>query len=192
MKTKSLIIAALVTMSAIVTAVGKDEPRAGLVVVPVKGSEVFKVIYRGENTGRVKLNVYNAESQIIFSEVLTGVDGFIRPLNFSGLQSGEYTVELIDATGKRVEKVSYQPYKSNKYVHVSKLVKEEGKYLISVANAGNEKINVKIYDAANNLIHNETREVSGEFAQLYAVKNANAVTFEISDSNGNLKTSRFN
>jgi hypothetical protein len=192
MKTKSLFLAALVTLSAIGAAVGKDEPRnAGLVVVPVKGSEVFKVIYKGENAGRVKLNIYNAQSEVIFSETLSNIEGFIRPLNFAGLQSGEYTVELVDATGKKVEKVNYQPFKSKKFVHVSKLVKEDGKFLLAVTNAGTEKINVRIYDAANNLLHSETREVAGEFAQLYTVKNFSGVIFEVSDKDGNVKTSRF-
>ena len=193
MKTKSLFFAAFIMVSAIATAaVGKDEPRiAGLAVVPVKGSEVFKVIYRSENIGRIKLNIYNADSQVIFSETVSGVDGFIRPLNFSGLASGEYTVELVDATGKKAEKLMYQPYKSNKNIHVSKISKEEGKYLVAVANAGTEKINIRIYDALNNLVHSESKEITGGFAQLYSVKNIAGVTFEISDNAGNTKISRF-
>ena len=75
MKTKSLFIAALVVVSASVAAFGKEEPTSnkGLAVVPVKGSEVFKVIYKGETTGRVKLNVYNTESILVYSEVVTVV-----------------------------------------------------------------------------------------------------------------------
>ena len=105
MKTKSLYIAALMVIAASVTAVGKDEPRSqGLAVVPVKGSEVFKVIYRGESSSKVKLNVYNSSSEIVFSETMNGVDGFIRPLNFTGLQFGEYTVEVTDAQERRLKR----------------------------------------------------------------------------------------
>ena len=58
MKTKSLYVAALMTLAAAFTAVGKDEPAAlGLAVVPVKGSEVFRVIYKSENPSKVKLSV---------------------------------------------------------------------------------------------------------------------------------------
>src|SRR6188768_3753575 len=116
MKTKSLFIAALVVVSASVAAFGKEEPTSnkGMAVVPVKGSEVFKVIYKGEAAGRVKLNVYNTESKLVFSETISGTDGFIRPLNFSGLTAGEYTIELVDALGKKSEKVSYnKPVKKN-------------------------------------------------------------------------------
>jgi hypothetical protein len=109
MKTKSLFFAALAVFSSAVAFAGKDEPRkTGLAVVSVK-SEIFKVIFKSEVTGKIKLNVLNENGMIVFSDTVFGVDGFIRPLNFSGMRSGNYTIELIDASGKKVEKVSYQP-----------------------------------------------------------------------------------
>jgi len=193
MKTKSIYIAALIVMAAAVTAVGKDEPRStGLAVVPVKGSEVFKVIYKGESSSKVKLNVYNSSSQIVFSETMNSVDGFIRPLNFTGLAFGEYTIELTDASGKKVEKVDYQPSKSESNVHVLRLANEEGKYLLSVSKSNSEIITVKIFDEADNLVHSSSKEVSGDFAQLYTLKDvAGTVTFEVSDNSGNIKTVSF-
>jgi hypothetical protein len=192
MNTKSLYIAALIVMAGAVTAVGKDEPRnAGLAVVPVKGSEVFKVIYKGESSARVKLNVYNSSSQVIFSETVNSNGGFIRPLNFSGLTFGEYTIELTDASGKKSEKVSYQPAKPESQVHISKLT-EAGKYLLSVAHNENEIVTVRIFDEANNLLFSDTRSDAGDFAKLYSLKNVvGTVTFEVSDNSGRIKTATF-
>ena len=192
MKTKSLYVAALMTLAAAFTAVGKDEPAAlGLAVVPVKGSEVFRVIYKGENPGKVKLSVYNAASEVVFTESMANVGGFIRPLNFSGLAFGEYTIELTDASGKKTEKVSYKPAKTAvTNVHVAKL-KDGNKFLLSVANGTKESITVKIFDEANNLVHVSTKEVTGDFAQLFSVKEVEGVTFEISNNAGALKTVRF-
>ena len=191
MKTKSLLIAALVVVSASVAAFGKEEPanNKGLAVVPVKGAEVFKVIYKGETAGKVKLNVYNTQSELVFTETITGTDGFIRPLNFTGLTPGEYTIELIDASGKKTEKVSYnKPEKKN--VHISKLA-GEGKFLVAVAGSGSEVVNVNIYDSANNLVHSESKTVNGDFAQLYTVKNVKgSLTFEVSSAS-NAKVARF-
>ena len=193
MKTKSLFIAALVTVGAAMSAFGKEEPtNKGLAVVAVKGSEVFKVIYKGDGASRVKLNVYNASSEVVFSESFAAVEGFIRPLNFKGLQSGEYTIELVDATGKKIEKLTYQPAKSGKNIHISKLGNDDGKYMIAMASTGSEDITVKIFDAQNNLIHTEVKTVDGGFAQLYTVKNiTGAVTFEVSDASGNRKVATF-
>jgi hypothetical protein len=190
MKTKSLFIAAFVMISAVVSAVGKDEPtsKAGLVVVPVKGSEVFKIIYKGETAGRVKLNLYNASNQVVFSEIMTNVEGFIRPLNFKGLAFGEYTLELIDATGKRTEKIAYTA--SRAVIRVARLG-NEGKFLLAIANSSATKLNVKIFNAQNDLIHTETRELKGDYAQVYKVTNTEEVTFEVSDNAGNTQVVRY-
>lgn len=193
MKTKSLFLAALVTLSVVVSAVGKDEPRTtGLAVVPVKGSQVYKVIYRTESQSRIKLNIYGPQSQLIFTESFAGIEGFIRPVNFSGLAAGEYTIELVDATGKKVERVNYQPYKAaRKNIHIASIAKEDKKYLVSIADAGEETITVSIYDSLNNVIHTESRNVKGSFAQVYVVKTPGSVTIEVTDEAGNTKVSRF-
>src|SRR6187551_3535402 len=108
MKTKSLLIAALVVISATVSAFAKEEPtKAGLAIVPVKGSQTFKVIYKSENAGTTKVNIYNTESKVIFSKVVSNEGGFILPLNFDGLTAGEYTIELTDVTGTKTEKVNF-------------------------------------------------------------------------------------
>jgi hypothetical protein len=196
MKFKSLFVAAFVVISSVALAAGKDEPRkTGLAIVPVKGTEVFKVIYKGENTGKVKLNIYNAEGQVILSESMGVLDGFICPVNFKGLASGEYTIELVDAAGKKVEKVSFQnaqPKRNVKHVHVSRISNEAGKFILAVTSTGAEKINVNIYDSNNNLVHTELKEISGDFAQVYKLENATGnYTFEISDNSGNIKTVKF-
>jgi len=193
MKTKAMYIAAFMVIAASVTAVAKGEPsNAGMVVVPVKGSEVFKVIYRGESTSRVRLNVYNSSSDIVFTETFNHLDGFIRPLNFSGLKFGEYTIEVTDAQGTRVEKISHQPVASERTIHVSKLLNDEGSFLLSVAKNGGEAITVKIFDKASNLLYTGSKSESGDFAQVYTLKDVTgAVTFEVSDKNGYVKTIQF-
>lgn len=191
MKTKSLYFAALFVIGAAVTAVAKDEPTTGMAVLSSKGSQVVKVIYKGENAGKVKINIYDASSHIVYSESRSTDAGFILPLNFSGLQFGEYTIELIDANGTKTEKINYQPAAAKNNVHISKL-NENGKFLLSVSKIKNEDITVKIFDAANNLVHTSSKQVSGEFAQLFSIKNfSGACTFEITNGAGETTVVRF-
>jgi hypothetical protein len=195
MKTKSLLFAVLVWIGGVASAIGKDEPRmTGMTIVPVKGSEVFKVIYRGESVGKVKLNIYNSKTKLILTETFNGVDGFICPLNFAGLDTGEYTIELVDAAGKKVEKITYTTKRSIQHVHINKIDNETGKYLLSVVYtpfSANE-INIKIYDSKDNLVHTEVKEIKGDFAQVYKLKDKfGSYTFEVSDRTGKIKTIRF-
>lgn len=192
MKTKSLLFVALVMVTSVAFA-GKDEPRrTGMAIVPVKNSETFKVIYKSEATGKVKLNIYNASGKVILTESFSGTNGFIVPVNFSGLSVGEYTIEIIDSTGKKSEKISLGK-RSASIVHVSKIGAEAGKFLLSVANTTpGEQINVRIFDANNNLIHSETKSVKTDYAQVYKLAAvSSAYTFEVTDNTGKTKTVRF-
>jgi len=191
MKTRSLYFAALLVVSVAVTAVAKNEPTsASMAVVSVKGSEVVKVIYKSETAGKVKINVYDAANKLVFAGTRNNVEGFILPLNFSGLEYGQYTVELTDAAGTKTEKVSYQSA-STSNIHVSKLG-QDGKFLLSVTKTSNEDINVKIFDAYNNLVHDSTKQTEGDFAQLFSIKNfAGACTFEVTTGAGETTVVRF-
>jgi len=187
MNIKSLFIAAIVMFSTTAVTFGKEESgKAGLAVVPVKGTETFKVIYKGETAGKVKLSVLNNAGVVLFTETINSQKGFIRPINFNGLPFGEYVLEIVDAAGRKVEKVNYIPQVSSiKNVHFSKLKDNDGKYLLSVVNEGSETINVKIYNDSDDLVHEETKQINGNFAQLYSIKNLNSgFTFQVTDTTG--------
>jgi hypothetical protein len=186
MKTKSTFITALLIFGAVMSSVASD----GLAVIPVKGTDTYKVVYKGE--AKVKLNIYNNDAQLIHSENVNQ-NGFILPLNLSKLAAGKYTVELVGANGKMVETINHKIVTpAINYIHISKLIKEDGKFLVSVTNEQKvlKEINVKIY-GRDGLLYNETKSASGDFAQVYAVKVPGELTFEISDANGNVKTVRF-
>lgn len=181
MKTRSIVLAALLLVSASGAFANADPSNTALAVVASKGSEVVKVIYKGSN-GRVKLNIYNAASQLVFSETRNVQQGFILPLNFAGLSAGTYTVELVDATGVKSEKVNYQPAKAAAAVHVAKLA-QEGKFLLSVGNSDN--VTIRIFDENNNVIHTSAKQADGGFAQIFNIQNAGGgYTFEVTNASG--------
>lgn len=104
---KSLFLAMLVIVSATSLFAGKEPVTTGLVVVPVKSNDLIKVIYKSNTISKVKLSVYNSAGAIVYSDVISGTDGFMCPLNFAGMSSGNYTVELTDSTGKKTQKFYY-------------------------------------------------------------------------------------
>jgi hypothetical protein len=188
MKTRTLFFALLLAVSTSAFA-GNDEP--GLTVVSFKGSEVFKVIYKGTNTGRLKLNILNDRGDVIHSESISGLKGFICPVNFKGLESGDYTIEVIDKNERYRESITYKPAHELKSIHVSKIQSEDGKYLLAVANA-NEPIHVRIFDEDQRLLYNESKTLKGDFAQVYKLPGGySRYTFEVSDDAGNRKYFNF-
>jgi hypothetical protein len=193
MKTKTILIAALFIFGAVVSTIANDPgDEHGLAVIPVEGSEVYKVIYDGVKEGRVKLNIYNEKSSLIFSQTMVA-KGFIQPLNFKGLKAGKYTVEVVNGEAKKSERIDFAPENSpSSYIHVTKIANEEGKYLVSIVRKkdADERITLKIFQK-DALIHNETNDLSADFARIYDVKASGPLTFEIQDKNGNVTTTYF-
>lgn len=187
-----MILAALLLMTTVAT-FGSDEPKkAGVAVVPMNGAELVKVIYKSETAGKVQVKVYNAQNGVVYTGSFADTKGFILPLNLKQVGYGEYTFEVTDASGKRAEKLVYEPAKSINNIRIAKLDAGAGKFLVAVTSPKKETITVRIFDNFNNLLHNEVKSVNGDFAQVYTVKNLNgACTFEVSDDAGFVKTVRF-
>ena len=186
MKTRTLFFALLLAITTTALAYGSEGP--GMTVVNVKGSEIYKVIYRGSVGGKARLNIVDAHGNKIHSESFAGLNGFILPVNFKGLQAGNYTIEIVDNTGRYEELVSFNPLSDTKSIHVTKLVRESGKYLLAIADAKNETISVRIFDQDQRLVYDETKKLSGDFAQVYRMENPfGHYTFEISDGAGKRK-----
>jgi flagellar hook assembly protein FlgD len=183
MKTKSILFA-LVMTTVSVAALAADPVGPRVVVINQKESGIFKVIYEGVKAGKVTLKIYNQNGSVLFSETLKNVDGFIRPVNFKAMDAGEYTIEVTDASGKQVQKIDYTIENKISSVHVAKIGGED-KYLLAVANENSEEINVRIFDGDNNLVHNESMVVNGNFGLVYNLKNVSGIpTFQITNEAG--------
>lgn len=186
MKTKNVVLSVLVTMFVSALAMA-NEPGNPKVVVVSQKSGVFKVIYKGRNVGKVSMKIFNAQGQEVFAEIIKGMNGFMRPVNFEGMEPGEYTIEIADQNGKQIQKISYRNETSVKSVHVTKIA-DEDKYLLAIANKGSEQINIRIYDGASNLVHDENMTITGNFGLVYNLKQvAGTPTFEVTDKTGNIK-----
>ena len=179
-----------VLMCTLMFARGIDEPKpikgSSVAVTNAAGSTLYKVYYKSEKVGRVKVSIIDEKGNILFNETINKVDGFLRPYNFDGLPEGEYTVKVEDENGKTVEKVSYKAGRVEKLIHVQKL-HGENKYMLSIASPKAEDVFIYIFDDQNNLIYNEIQSINGAFAQVYNLQDMKSFTIEVSDKFGVLK-----
>jgi hypothetical protein len=179
---KLTLITVLLTISAQIFA---NTP-ATMAVVSNEASGIYKVVYQGSETGKVKMSIVNSRQQVVYTEVITQVSAFIRPYNFNGMEAGEYTIVLEDKFGKQVEQISYRKNTVESTIHVAKLTSEEGKYILSAQTNGTDNILINIYDANQNIVYSKQEKVTGKFALVYNLKNVatNSIRFEIVSSNG--------
>lgn len=183
-----MIIMALVLISSVAFA---DEPGTPkLVVLSQKEAGLYKVIYENSKTTRVKMTILNSDGEELYNESIRINDGFILPVNFKGLNPGEYSIEVTDGGAKQIQKVSYLQNDRAQRIHVAKLTNAANKYLLSVASEG--VINVRILDGAANIIHNESITVPGSLGLVYNLKGVEGnPTFEVTDATGTVKTIRY-
>jgi len=190
MKTKSVVFALMLAFVS-VSAIAANPVGPKVVIINQKESGIFKVIYEGAQIGKVSLKIFNKSGKVVSAETINGTDGFILPVNFSGMESGEYTIEVSDASGKQINKLEYKMDTRVNTIHVAK-IGNESKYLLAVANQGSEEINVRIFDGANNLVHNENLVVDGSLGLVYNLKNITGVpTFEVTNQAGATKVVKY-
>jgi hypothetical protein len=189
MKTKTTVMTvAAIVLTAFTLAAN---PVSKIAVINLQKSSTYKVIYEGATAGKVTLKLYDNSSKEIFSETINGLSKFMRPLNFEGMETGVYTIEITDENGAQIQKVNYDADSNStkttessiKALHVSKL--EEGKYLMSVANSGSETINIRIFDNNNNLVHDEFRSINNGLGIVYNLKEVKgSPVFMVTDNTG--------
>lgn len=194
MKTRNAVLTLAAVVMASVFAIAAD-PTPKMAVIKPNYSSIYKVIYQGEKAGEVTLQIKDSEGHVLLTQVIRGLEKFVRPLNFGSLDPGVYTVSVTDEAGTKSQQISYGlDSNSGKEeltsVFVSQL-KDKGKYLFAVSTKTPEKVNVLIYDGNDNLVHTESREVSGNTAWVYKLKDVEGKpTFQVVDAKGFVKSIR--
>ncbi len=194
MKTKSILLTALfVAAGAVTTLAFEKEARREIAdlstmkVIPAKEEGVFKVFYRGGKSGKVRLEILSASGKLVHSESFKNTSGFVRPYNLSNLSEGEYTIVLTDEFGKQIEKVNLaKPASAAIIASVIELAEESDKFVVVVPKQGEETINIKIFNANNELLISNDIKASGDYSGLYNLKKvaSSSYTFEISSKSG--------
>jgi hypothetical protein len=185
MKQTISILLLLVTISSVSFASRAENPTLGTAVLQ-NGSTV-KLLYRGHQFSDVKIQILNERNEIILTERLRNVDGFLRPYNFSELPGGEYSFVVTDASGSQTEKIAY--HEKTRAERIAKLMPVAGndkKLLLSVPNKQNDVLTITIIDEADNVVYSEQEPISDDFAKVYNLESfSGKMRFRIVDSNGN-------
>lgn len=162
------------------------DPKSPVGMSVVKRGNVVKLFYRGEQSGKVKITIYNEKGFKVFTETMRNKEHFMRPYNFASLPEGNYTIELSDTNGRRFHNVKHSVSYGKRVATLHRLEHERSKYMLSVPNIGADALTVKIFDEHNTLVYEVTEVIEGNFAKLYNLEKLEGKpVFEIIDQNGN-------
>ncbi|SRR5258706_10115152 len=179
MRKMNVILFALAAMGCVVVFGGPNYGSESKVAV-LKNGDVFKVIYQGPAESIVKVTIFDADEQVIFTEKIIS-DKFMRPYNFSQLPKGEYKICIDDPSGKHVENLSYtDTEKAEEQVadldnkewnaHITKLKGAENKYMVVIPHDADDEVAINIYDQNQQLVFSEQQKIEKDFAKVYVLK----------------------
>jgi hypothetical protein len=161
------------------------EPKSPVGISVLKQGAVVKLFYRGEQSGKVKVTIFNERGDVIYREILANTDQFMRPYNFSSLPQGEYTIELKDEQGRRVLQVNHKFSQEKRTAHLTRLNDHENKFMLAVPNEGPDDLQIRIMDENNAVLYQETEHIEGDFAKVYQFRHVTGPhVFEVSDKMG--------
>ena len=190
MKTKSIVLSVMMVLVSVFT-FASDPSNSQLVVLNTNTAGVFKVIYHQPGENSIAFKVYNQQGEIVFADYIRSSNGFIRPLNFLGMESGAYKVELKSGNQVTEQMITYSTASTEenvidgivKSIHVSKLA-GENKYLLAISNQGTNRVNVRILNGNKEMVYNRNMNINGDLGVVYSLKQlVGTPTFEVSDKN---------
>lgn len=183
MKKLFVMFGVLMIISRVAFAGEVNVPKATATKVDLKDG-IVKIFYRSENSDRVKVTIYDADSNVIFSEQIKQESSFVRPYNLKNLPYGEYTVVLEDRNGRTEEKISYN--KKSTEVFASIINKKDSRgAMVALFSKDATEVTYRILDDQKNVLYSEVHNVKGQDTKVFNLeKILGAVTIEVSDSNG--------
>jgi uncharacterized protein YfaP (DUF2135 family) len=191
MKKSIAILTMLFMISSFTFATTPDDPNSSIAVL--KTGATIKLLYKSDEQADVKVSIFNADHQIVFSEKIKNTGSFARPYNFSLLPEGDYSIQLTNGYDTKIEHVSYSGTAvKNKRVtlpaHVMHVPGTE-KFLLAIPNRGKDRLNITIYNNKNVVLYSGNEEVSGDFAKIYNLKGSTGmITFVVTDSDGTVNS----
>lgn len=182
----------VLALTALATCAFADAPA----VKVITEGNVFTLYYQASATGTVKVSILNRNNDVVFSELINESGSFTRPYNFSQLPKGVYKIIVLDKTGKHEQVVKYGVDIRKTYIKVAEVNKAESRFVLSLGTATEETVNVRIYDNAKGLVHEQEIEVNGNYGLIYNLSKVRSseksiVMFEVSTSAGQVETAMF-
>ena len=101
---------------------------ATFTVMETSNGNVFNVRYSSGQKGKVEVSILSGTNELLYKEKINSDGAFVRPYNFKGLPSGNYSIIIKDEVGEHNETITYSADKLISYSYVAAVPNQENKY----------------------------------------------------------------
>ncbi len=181
------ILGALLIISSLVLAGGKENPSPSSLIVMY--GDVVKVFYNSDKASKVKVTIYGKNGKEVFSETFNSRSGFVRPYNLSSLPKGEFKVVLEDGRGTTEKMVSNLREDAKVSGSIINVKQDQGKCMVILYSKNETDVTVRFLDENQNVLSTESYTVNGQASKLFNFRRLKGLaSVEVSDKNGVIKS----
>jgi hypothetical protein len=152
------------------------------------GSSIYKVVYKAAGNGSALLKITN-KSGLVFSERLTFTNGFTLPVDFKGMESGDYTVEVLSKNLKFKKTIAHINTIPVAYV---RMTEQPGiKQLLTISSPIASQFQIRVLNSNNEELFSTVESVTNHFATLINLAQVQgAYHIEVTETAGNVRVVR--
>lgn len=104
MKAKSILTITFILFGSLAFANEGNDNK--FVVIASQEAGVFKAIFEDDAVDAT-ITIFDKAGKLVYSKNIKTKNGFILPMNFKGLQSGTYTIEVKNGVNKWMQTINY-------------------------------------------------------------------------------------
>lgn len=164
------------------------DPAATVELVNQKGSTIYKVVCKLPGSGKAYVKVSNG-FDVLLSETVNFTNGFAYPLDFKGMASGQYIVEVLTKDTRFKQTIALENTKPVAYVRSTE---QPGKrHLLTITSQVPAEFTIRIFDKYFNEVFTKIETVKSEYGVVLNMANLGAgYSFEITESTGDINVIR--
>ncbi len=150
----------------------------------------YRLLYKDSEQQQIQIDIVDDKNKVLYTEIVSGVDGFIKPFDMKALPAGSYTFRLTTAHGVFSETIKIKTA-SEKYADLISINALEGsrQFALRVNQQVNTELVMYIYDEKDNLVHEEQVQSGIKLYDLQKVP-SNLITVKIYQQDGLVKETR--
>lgn len=148
-------------------ATGDNENSKSRLAVINGSNGKYNLYYASENEENVRVNLYDAKSNLLHTEYIRNYNGFKLPYDLSNLSEGVYEIKLITTK----ENFSTKIYHTKESGYFKAFIKPEGeKYKVKVVRQTMHPVMISILDKNHHVLYSEKIDVDYNFEKVYDLK----------------------
>jgi len=146
----------------------------------------YKLVYPVRSKEMVNIKIYDQKNQLVFSDRIKNLNGFIRPYDLSYLPDGNYKFMIRSTSGFITRDIVHKAAENDLRISIEETGANDS-YKLIVKGVSRNPVSVDIYNKEVGLVFKENIKIGKDFSRIYSFKNkVDNLTFIVTQNNSSV------